>query len=134
MREEFSRQNYLSRKKMSTLLETLVWIFLIDLNGDLLRNAFSRKIQCFLVFATKIFFRENVKQNSPLVFFQKSIQKMMKIFQFSMTTWIPELEIVEPTVVLMDSWFWIRFECLIFCNFWQNILVLHIKKIFEFTK
>ena len=56
------------------------------------------------VFATKIFFRENVKQNSPLLFFQKSIQKqkMMKIFQFSMTTRIPELEIVEPTVVHVD--------------------------------
>ena len=37
------------QKKMSTLLETFVWIFLIDLNGDLLRNAFSGKTQCSLV-------------------------------------------------------------------------------------
>ena len=124
------------QKKMSTLLETFVWIFLIDLNGHLSRNAFSRKTQCSLVcFCHKKFFRENVKQNSSLLFFQKSIQKqkMMKIFQFSMTTRIPELEIVEPTVDRVDLWFWIRFECLILCNFCLNILVLHIKKYFELT-
>ena len=66
---------------------------------------FHEKHNVLLLFLPQKFFHENVKQNSPLLFFQKSIQKqkMMKIFQFSMTTRIPELEIVEPTVSRLEQ-------------------------------
>ena len=84
LRRNFPAKTILKAEKMSTLLETFVWIFLIDLNGHLSRNAFSRKTQCSLVcFCHKKFFPWKCQTKFPSSILSKIYTKTKNDENFS---------------------------------------------------